>query len=104
MELRPDIAAAAEKMVGRDRVHAELRQLAASLHKREVVRRLSSGTYPAGYGLLAITDQRVIVLREGSAGHVGDEFRLNRLSTADWSPGLLTGRITIADPAGCVQP
>jgi endonuclease YncB( thermonuclease family) len=103
MELRPDIAAAAEKMIARDRVGRELRQLAASLHKDEVVQRLSSGTYPAGHGLLAITDQRVIALRQGRAGPVGMDFPLNQLSTADWSPGLFAGKITFADPASGAQ-
>jgi endonuclease YncB( thermonuclease family) len=103
MELRPDIAAAAERMVARDRVVEELRQLAACLHKREVVARLSSGRSAAGYSLLAITNRRVILLREGYAGQVSRSFRLKELTTAQWSPSLLAGTITFADPVSCAQ-
>lgn len=103
MELRSDVAAAAEKMVARDRVTRELGQLAAHLRKGERVRRLCSGTYPAGYGLMAITNLRVILLRGGDHGGGSNVLPLWRLSAVDWAPGLLAGTITIADPASCAE-
>jgi hypothetical protein len=68
MNLRSDIASAAREMTSSHRVARELRQLGARLREGEVVHRVAAGVFGTGYGLLAVTDQRVVLLRDGAAG------------------------------------
>ena len=103
MNLRSDIASAAREMTSSDRVARELRQLGARLREGEVVHRVAAGVFGTGYGLLAVTDQRVVLLRDGRSGQASRGFALNRLMVADWAPGEVAGTITMADADGGVE-
>ena len=97
MELRSDIAAAATHMTSGYEVHREIRQLGAYLREGETVRRLASGVYGAGAGLLAVTDHRVLLLRDGRSGQASEGFPLGRLSVVDWVDDGALGNITVSD-------
>ena len=97
MELRSDIAAAASRLTSGYEVQREVRQLAAYLREGESVQRLTSGVYGAGSGLLAVTDHRVLLLRDGRSGQASEGFPLGRLSTATWTPTGPRGTITVSD-------
>lgn len=97
MDLRSDIVAAAARMNTDHDVHREVRQLGAYLHDGETVQRLAAGVYGAGAGLLALTDRRVLLLRDGRSGHASEGFPLGRLSSADWIAEGGRATITVSD-------
>jgi endonuclease YncB( thermonuclease family) len=97
MELRSDIAAAAARMTSAYDVNREIRHLAAYLREGETVQRLASGVYGAGAGLLAVTDHRVLLLRDGRSGHASEGFPVERLSSTEWVVDGGRGTITVSD-------
>ncbi|WP_051342239.1 thermonuclease family protein [Pseudonocardia spinosispora] len=97
MDLRSDIVAAAARMNTDHDVHREVRQLGAYLHDGETVQRLAAGIYGAGAGLMAVTDHRVLLLRDGRSGHASEGFPLGRLSSADWVAEGGRAAITVSD-------
>jgi endonuclease YncB( thermonuclease family) len=97
MELRSDIAAAATRMTSGYEVHREIRQLGAYLREGEAVQRLAAGIYGPGAGLLAVTNYRVLLLRDGRSGQASEGFPLERLSAADWIADGVLGTITVSD-------
>jgi endonuclease YncB( thermonuclease family) len=97
MELRSDIAAATTRMTSGYEVQREIRQLAAYLREGETVQRLAAGIYGAGAGLLAVTDHRVLLLRDGRSGQASEGFPLERVSAAEWIAEGPLGTITVSD-------
>ncbi|HEX4251087.1 MAG TPA: thermonuclease family protein [Pseudonocardia sp.] len=97
MELRSDIAAAATRMTSGYEVHREIRQLGAYLREGEAVQRLAAGIYGPGAGLLAVTNHRVLLLRDGRSGQASEGFPLERLSAAEWMADGVLGTITVSD-------
>ncbi|MGQ0483493.1 MAG: hypothetical protein ACT4O0_21015 [Pseudonocardia sp.] len=97
MDIRPDIAAAAARLAGGYDVERELRQLAAHLREGERVRRLAAGVYGSGDGLLAVTDHRVLLLRDGRSGQASEGFPLERVTSVRWLPGDGHGTILVGD-------
>jgi hypothetical protein len=85
MDRRPDIVAAAERMTSPDEVRREIQHLPEYLRAGESVQRLAAGVYGVGTGLLAVTDSRVVVLREGRAGQASEGFPFEQLSGLDWA-------------------
>ncbi len=97
MDIRPDIGAAAAKLAGGYDVERELRGLAAHLREGERVRRLAAGVYGSGDGLLAVTDHRVLLLRDGRSGQASEGFPLERVTSVRWLPGDGLGTILVGD-------
>ncbi|MDT7776377.1 MAG: hypothetical protein QOC67_5301, partial [Pseudonocardiales bacterium] len=97
MELRSDIAAATTRMTSGYEVQREIRQLGAYLREGETVQRLAAGIYGAGAGLLAVTDHRVLLLRDGRSGQASEGFPLERVSAAEWIADGPLGTITVSD-------
>jgi hypothetical protein len=98
MELRSDIAAAATSgMISDYDVSRELAQLNAYLRDGETVHRLASGIYGAGSGLLAVTNHRVLFLRDGRGGQASEGFPFDALTSATWNPDGARAVITVSD-------
>jgi hypothetical protein len=98
MDLRSDIAAAATSgMISDYDVSRELAQLGAYLRDGETVHRLASGVYGAGSGLLAVTNNRVLFLRDGRSGQASEGFPFDALTSATWKPDGARAAITISD-------
>jgi hypothetical protein len=98
MELRSDIAAAATSgMISDYDVSRELAQLSAYLRDGETVHRLASGIYGAGSGLLAVTNHRVLFLRDGRSGQASEGFPFDALTSAAWKPDGARAAITVSD-------
>jgi hypothetical protein len=85
MDRRPDIVAAVGRMSSPDEVRREIQHLPEYLRAGESVQRLAAGVYGVGTGLLAVTDSRVIVLREGRAGQASEGFPFEQISGLDWA-------------------
>jgi endonuclease YncB( thermonuclease family) len=97
MELRSDIATAASRTTSEYDVDREIRQLGAYLREGETVQRLATGIYGAGAGLLAVTNHRVLLLRDGRGGQASEGFPLGRLSSAEWMPDGARATISVSD-------
>jgi endonuclease YncB( thermonuclease family) len=97
MELRSDIATAASRTTSEYDVDREIRQLGAYLREGETVQRLATGIYGAGAGLLAVTNHRVLLLRDGRDGQVSEGFPLGRLTSAEWLPDGARAIISVSD-------
>ena len=97
MELRPDITVAAAKLTSGFDVSRELRQLGALLRDGEIVHRLAAGVYGSGGGLLAVTNRRVLLLRDGRGGQASEGFPLELLTSVEWVPGPARGTIIVGD-------
>jgi len=97
VELRPDITVAAAKLTSGFDVSRELRQLGAHLRDGEIVHRLAAGVYGSGGGLLAVTNRRVLLLRDGRGGQASEGYPLELLNTVDWVAGPARGTIIVGD-------
>jgi micrococcal nuclease len=78
-------------------VRREIRQLSAYLREGEAVQRLVTGIYGAGAGLLAVTDHRVLLLRDGRSGQASEGFPLGRLTSAEWVAEGTHATVTVSD-------
>jgi hypothetical protein len=92
---RQDIQAAVARAgvgigAGRD-----MRRLPDHLREGEVVHMLTTGQYGNGFGLLAMTDRRLLFLMDGSTQKISEDFPYGKISSIQWASGLLTGTITI---------
>jgi endonuclease YncB( thermonuclease family) len=97
VELRPDITVAAAKLTSGFDVSRELRQLGALLRDGEIVHRLAAGVYGSGGGLLAVTNRRVLLLRDGRGGQASEGFPLELLASVEWVAGPARGTIIVGD-------
>ncbi len=97
MDLRPDITEAAARLTSGFDVSRELRQLGAHLREGETVHRLAAGVYGSGGGLLAVTNRRVLLLRDGRSGQASEGFPLERLTSVRWVAGPARGAIVVHD-------
>lgn len=95
--LRPDITEAAARLTSGFDVSRELRQLGAHLREGETVYRLAAGVYGSGGGLLAVTNRRVLLLRDGRTGQASEGFPLARISSVHWAGGAGRGAIVVSD-------
>jgi len=93
-DLRPDIAAAKDRMRSKLGSGKEIKRLAGYLWEDEHVERMTKGTYGAGTGLIVLTDRRLLFLKEGITKKTED-FPLEKVSSVQWSSGLTLGTITI---------
>jgi len=93
--LRTDIQAAKERagvMAGAGR---ELRKLESHLWEGETVHSVGSGTYGSGIGLLALTDRRLLFLKDGMMSQTSEDFPFDKISSIQWNSGMIQGSITV---------
>lgn len=94
-DLRPDIEAAAALLPVKLGAGRELRKLPEHLWEGEHVEMLVVGSYGGGQGLLALTDRRLLFVKEGLIGSKSEDFPLSKISSIQLNKGLLLGKITI---------
>jgi len=56
---------------------------------------MTAGTYGGGQGLVVLTDRRLMFIKEGVMRSKSEDFPLEKMSSAQWSSGMLTGKVTI---------
>lgn len=93
--LRPDIQAAADCMESRFGAKREIRKLASHLWEDETIQHLAGGAYGGGLGLVALTDRRLLFVREGWTGRATEDFPLDRISSVQWNSGMVHGTLTV---------
>lgn len=94
-ETRPDIQAATNRMSVKFGAGRELKKLTEHLWHDEQVREMTAGTYGGGQGLVVLTDRRLMFIKEGVMKKVSEDFPLDKVSSAQWSSGMVTGKVTI---------
>jgi hypothetical protein len=94
-DLRQDIAAAAARMSYKLGSKREIRKLVEHLWERETVLRMTGGMYGSGTGLVVLTDRRLFFLKDGWMSQTSEDFPLERISSIQWSAGMLMGSIIV---------
>ncbi len=93
--VRPDIDAAAEKLSSSFGAKREIQKLPEVLWEGETVEMLATGVYGKGNGLLAMTNQRLVFYFHGLLGQKVEDFPYSRISSVQWSGGMLMGTLTV---------
>lgn len=93
--LRPDIAAAADRMDVKTGAKREIVKLVEYLWEGELVQHMAAGNYGGGIGLVALTDRRLMFVKDGWVGKTSEDFPLDKISSVQWSSGMLTGTLTV---------
>lgn len=95
VNVRPDIDAAAAKLSGALGSKREIQRLPEVLWEGETVEMLATGVYGKGNGLIALTDRRLIFFLHGLMSQQLEDFPLSRISSVQWSGGMLLGTLTV---------
>ena len=95
LHLRPDLTAAAAKMISDERSDGELKKLDACLRPTETVIALVEGRFARQMGLLALTTERVCFRPHGSALSALTSIPLADISTVDDEVKTMTGRLIL---------
>ncbi|MFJ6020594.1 PH domain-containing protein [Nocardiopsis alba] len=95
VQLRSDIQAARDRMSHRLGSNREIRKLVEYLREGETVTHLLGGVYGPGTGLVVLTDRRLMFLKDGWTSQVTEDFPFEKISSVQWSAGMLLGKITI---------
>lgn len=93
--LRTDIEQAKSRMATKFGGKRELRKLQDHVWPDEVVDRMATGAYGGGQGLLVMTDRRLIFIKEGMMSSTLEDFPFDKITSIQWSSGMLVGKITI---------
>jgi hypothetical protein len=93
--LRPDIEAALSKMSYKAGSKREVKRLADHLWHDEHVSLITGGTYGPGTGIVVLTDRRLFFLKDGVMSKTSEDFPLDKISSVQWSTGMLLGKITV---------
>lgn len=94
-ETRPDIASAKSRMRVTFGGGKEIKRLPEHLWDREQVERMTTGSYQGGSGLLVLTDRRLLFLKEGMLSKKSEDFPLDKVSSIQWSSGMMLGTVTV---------
>lgn len=95
VNVRPDIDAAAAKLKSAIGSKREIQRLPEVLWEGETVEMLAPGVYGKGNGLVAMTSQRLIFLKHGMMSQQVEDFPYNRISSVQWSGGMLMGTLAV---------
>lgn len=95
VNVRPDIDAAAAKLSSAFGAKREIQKLPEVLWEGETVEMLATGVYGKGNGLVAMTNQRLVFLKHGIMSQQVEDFPYNRISSVQWSGGMLMGTIIV---------
>jgi hypothetical protein len=93
--MREDMDGAAQRMNWKLGSRREIKKLPSHLHDGETVREMACGQYGGGTGLLVLTNERIIFLREGWIGAAHEDFMLHRVTSVGFKSMLGTGKVTI---------
>ncbi len=73
----------------------EIKKLPSYLWDDELVERMTAGQYGPGQGLVVLTNLRLFFLKDGIMSKTTEDFPIDKVSSVQWSSGMLMGTITI---------
>jgi hypothetical protein len=94
-DLRADVATAKQRMRVRFGGGREIKRLVDHLWEDEGVRLMTTGAYGKGTGLVVLTDRRLLFVQDGFTSKTSEDFPLDKVSSVQWSSGVLLGTIVI---------
>lgn len=94
-ELRLDIVNAMSKMSYKLGSKREVKRLPEHLWDNEHVAYITAGTYGPGTGIVVLTDRRLFFLKDGVMSKTSEDFPIEKISSIQWSTGMLLGKITV---------
>jgi hypothetical protein len=94
-DLRPDIAAAQARMQSKIGAKREIRRLIEYLWEGERVDYLASGQYGPGTGIVALTDRRLLFVKDGMMSKSTEDFPLEKIASVQWSSGMIFGTLIV---------
>lgn len=94
-DTRSDIVTATGKMSYKMGSKREIKRLPEHLWENERVDLLTGGTYGSGTGVLVLTDRRLLFLKDGVMSKTSEDFPLEKISSIQWSTGMLLGKMTV---------
>jgi hypothetical protein len=94
-ELRPDIAAAKQRMRVKFGAGREIKRLIDHLWEGETVDRMTTGTYGKGTGLVVLTDRRLLFVQDGVMSKTTEDFPMDKVSSVQWTSGMMLGSVVI---------
>lgn len=94
-ELRPDIQAARDHMQSKIGAGREIRRLIEYLWDGERVQLLASGQYGPGTGLVALTDRRMLFVKDGRMSQTSEDFPIEKIASVQWSSGVMFGTLIV---------
>lgn len=95
VQLREDIEAAKNKTQSRVGSGREIKKLETYLWEGERVALLASGQYGPGYGLVVLTDRRLMFIKDGLMSQTVEDFPLEKVSSVQWSAGIALGSLVV---------
>lgn len=93
--MREDVERAKTKMSETLGSNREINKLPEHLSAEETVELMCSGLYGPGMGLLTLTTNRLIFLKDGWTKKIVEDFPLSKITSVQWVSGLLLGQIVI---------
>ena len=73
----------------------EVKRLPEHLWDNEKVAYITAGTYGSGTGIVVLTDRRLFFLKDGVMSKTSEDFPIEKISSVQWSTGMLLGKITV---------
>jgi len=95
LNVRPDLARAAARMVSDERSDADVKQLQSELNRSESVVALIEGRHRRHLGLLALTSERVLFRRHGCAPGDIVSFPIAEIWSVEEDVGSMTSRVRL---------
>ncbi|MEU6532819.1 SHOCT domain-containing protein [Streptomyces sp. NPDC046928] len=81
-------------------VRHAVRRLPEVLSEDETVEMLATGSHGRGTGVLVMTDRRLVLYAHGTLTRTVEEFPYERISSVQWTGGLLTGTLRVVAAGG----
>jgi hypothetical protein len=94
-EMRPDIAAAWDRVTSKLGKKRDVKKLPEYLNGGETVLAMTGGFTGGNNGLLVATDRRALFVSEGVVHHSFEDFPYDRITTVTSSRGMTFGKIVI---------
>lgn len=99
-QLRPDIADARDRAHHRVGGKKELAGLEARLQDGELVGAVAMAEYEGAYGLLTVTDRRLLFAKDGMMNKKAWSLPLGKVISAEWSKEGVGGGTIVVQTAG----
>nr|WP_296777363.1 PH domain-containing protein [Rhodococcus sp. (in: high G+C Gram-positive bacteria)] len=94
-EMRPDIAAAWERVADKMGRKRDIRKLPEYLNAGETVLLMAGGRTGGNNGLLVATNRRALFVAEGLINHSHEDFPYDRITSVTTNRGMLLAKIVV---------
>ena len=101
--VRDDIATAKSRMHAKVGARREIKRLESYVDVDEHVDRMTAGLYGNEYGLLVLTDRRLIFIKDYTMSKTTEDFPLRNITSVVWQSEMMLGTVVISTAGGKTQ-